>query len=74
MQKVRSFAPIAGPRSRILILGTMPGVKSLEKREYYGHPQNTFWKIIYAVFDRTVEKNTALGARSSKAGGSPCGT
>lgn len=56
MQKVCSFAPIAGSRSRILILGTMPGVKSLEKREYYGHPQNTFWKIIYAVFDRTVEE------------------
>lgn len=57
MRKVRSFIPIIAPGSRILILGTMPGVKSLEKREYYGHPRNAFWKIIYAVFGRAVEED-----------------
>ncbi len=48
--KLHSFAPIVTPRSRILILGSMPSVMSLEKNQYYGNPQNQFWKIIYAVF------------------------
>lgn len=34
----------------MLILGTMPGVQSLMKQEYYGHPQNAFWKIMFSLF------------------------
>ncbi len=43
---VRSFPPIETPGARVLILGTMPGIVSLQQQQYYAHPQNAFWKII----------------------------
>jgi len=47
---IRGFAPIAGPDARVLILGTVPSVRSLEAGQYYGHPQNAFWPIMTALF------------------------
>lgn len=44
-----SFDPISNPDATILILGTMPGDKSLELGEYYGHSRNKFWKIISTI-------------------------
>lgn len=55
MTQVRSFNPIIDSASKVLILGSMPGVKSLEFQEYYAHPQNHFWKIIYSLFDTHYE-------------------
>jgi TDG/mug DNA glycosylase family protein len=43
---VRCFEPIATPSARLLILGSMPGVASLEAGEYYAHAQNAFWSIM----------------------------
>lgn len=45
------FPPIIGKKPKILILGSMPSQKSLEKQQYYGHPQNAFWKIMSQIFD-----------------------
>jgi methylated-DNA-[protein]-cysteine S-methyltransferase len=43
--------PVADDDSRILILGSMPGEESLARREYYGHPRNQFWRLVYSVFE-----------------------
>ena len=50
MTRVRSFEPIIGRRPRILILGSMPGVASLEAVQYYAHPRNAFWPLMSELF------------------------
>lgn len=46
MNECKSFLPNINKHSKILILGSMPGVKSLEMQQYYAHPQNRFWKLM----------------------------
>lgn len=52
-----SFEPIFDKNSRVLILGSMASVKSLEKGFYYMHPQNKFWKTISKVVGKNVPED-----------------
>ena len=62
------FDPIFDENSEILILGTLPSVKSREQNFYYGHPQNRFWKVTAAVYGeevpQTVEEKKAFLLRN----------
>lgn len=50
-QKLLSFNPVLPATPKVLIVGSMPSKKSLEQRQYYGHPRNHFWPIIYELFN-----------------------
>lgn len=62
---VHSFEPVYNSDSKILILGTLPSVKSRENHFYYGHKQNRFWKLLARICKEDVpetieEKKTML--------------
>lgn len=55
------FPPIADSRAHVLVLGSLPGRKSLEMRQYYAQPYNAFWRIMGALFG--AEPGLPYGAR-----------
>ncbi len=55
MALVHSFEPIVGRDPRIVILGSMPGVVSLQAVQYYANPRNAFWAIIAELFDIDID-------------------
>ena len=54
MDRKRAFAPFADDRTRVLVLGSLPGDASLKAGQYYAHPQNGFWRLIGGVIGRDI--------------------
>lgn len=54
---VHPIPPFFDEKSKILILGSFPSVKSREEMFFYGHPQNRFWRTIAAVYGKSVPQN-----------------
>lgn len=54
MQVFHPLKPIYNSESKVLILGTMPSVKSRELNFYYAHPKNRFWDTLSKVFETKI--------------------
>ena len=55
---IHPIPPVYDANSKVLILGSFPSVKSREAALFYGHPQNRFWRVLAAVFNRPVPDTT----------------
>ena len=57
--RVQSFAPQLAAGCVLLVLGTVPSVRSLELRQSYGHRHNLFWPFMGELFDAGPELDYA---------------
>ena len=66
----RGLPPVVDANTRVLVLGSFPGVASLAARQYYAHPRNHFWPIMAAILDEPLTElpYTARLARMSARG------
>jgi hypoxanthine-DNA glycosylase len=46
---LQGLPPMLGPHTRVLILGSFPSVRSLELQQYYAHPQNQLWRLVFSA-------------------------
>jgi TDG/mug DNA glycosylase family protein len=51
----RSFPPVVDERTRLLVLGSLPGEESLARRQYYANPRNQFWRLIGEVIGSDLQ-------------------
>ncbi len=56
IKPVSGFSFEANPKAKVLILGSMPGIKSLNEQKYYAHPRNAFWSIMEELFTIHLDK------------------
>lgn len=53
-ERKHSFPPVVDTRVRLLVLGSLPGERSLAEQRYYAHPQNQFWRLISPAAGRDL--------------------
>lgn len=54
MNVKHTLRPVYDSNSKVLILGSIPSVKSREVGFYYGHPANRFWKVLSKVYQEDI--------------------
>ena len=57
---LQGLPPMVASNTRLLILGSFPSVKSLQLQQYYAHPQNQFWRLVFTAF---LEDESACNVR-----------
>ncbi|MBP7567664.1 MAG: DNA-deoxyinosine glycosylase [Burkholderiaceae bacterium] len=53
---LQGLAPVLSRQTRLVVLGSFPGGKSLALQRYYAHPQNQFWKILSALWQADLNE------------------
>lgn len=56
MMRKSSFPPVVAPDTRVLILGSLPGERSLAEQRYYAHPRNLFWRLAGEVIGVELDR------------------
>ena len=51
----QGLAAVADARTRALVLGSFPGLKSLQQQQYYAHPQNQLWPLLQALWPQYAQ-------------------
>jgi hypoxanthine-DNA glycosylase len=59
MKITHPIAPVYDEKSRILILGSFPSVKSREQQFFYGHKQNRFWKVLAEILECPIPQEVS---------------
>ncbi|NTX47205.1 DNA-deoxyinosine glycosylase [Burkholderia cepacia] len=60
---LQGFAPVVGPETHTMILGSFPGEASLDASQYYAHPRNQFWRLLGAVLGEPTLHELPYDAR-----------
>ena len=55
---LEGLAPVVDANTRLIVLGSFPGVASLQAQQYYGHPRNHFWPILSALWNVDLKSAT----------------
>lgn len=52
---LQGLPPVVSPDTRLLLLGSFPGVASLQAQQYYAHPRNQFWPLLSALWQTDLQ-------------------